>query len=59
MPMAVSLVICPMSALAAEVDRPVADAKTDLGPERGISGDPRTITGLVAWRISGTSWRMK
>ena len=44
----VVLTICPISALAAEVDRPVADARTDRGPERGISGLPRTITGLVA-----------
>ena len=48
-----------MSALAADVERPVADASTDLGPESGISGLPLMITGLVAWRISGTSWRMK
>lgn len=50
---------CPMRAFAADVDRPVAEASTDLGPDRGISGLPRIITGLTAWRISGTSWRIK
>ena len=48
-----------MSALAADVERPVAEARTDRGPDNGISGDPLITTGFVAWRISGTSCKMK
>ena len=41
------------------MESPVADARTERGPESGISGEPRIITGFVAWRISGTSWSIK
>jgi hypothetical protein len=37
----------PMRAFAAEVDRPVAEARAERGPERGVSGLPRTIRGFT------------
>jgi hypothetical protein len=37
----------PMRAFAAEVERPVAEARAERGPERGVSGLPRTIRGFT------------
>ena len=37
----------PMSALAADVDRPVAEARAERGPDRGVSGLPRTTRGFT------------
>jgi glycogen operon protein len=37
----------------------VAEARADLGPESGVSGLPRTMSGLTCWTISGISMSMK
>jgi hypothetical protein len=47
-----------MSAFAAVVLRPVAAANADLGPARGISGEPRLVMGLAMEIISGMSFSM-
>ena len=37
----------PMRAFAADVERPVAEASADRGPDKGVSGLPRTIRGFT------------
>ena len=49
------LVWC-IRAFAAVVDRPVAAANADLGPAKGISGDPRAKMGFAIVMISGMSF---
>jgi hypothetical protein len=46
----------PRRAFAAVVERPVAAASADLGPDRGISGLPRLMIGLAMEIISGMSF---
>ena len=43
-------------AFAAVVESPVAAANADLGPARGISGDPRAKMGFAMEMISGISF---
>jgi hypothetical protein len=48
-----------MSAFAAVVDKPVAEARAERGPLRGVSGLPRTVIGFTMVTISGISTSMK
>jgi hypothetical protein len=51
--------VLPIRAFAADVERPVAVASAERGPERGVSGEPRTIRGFTCWIISGMSISIK
>ena len=48
-----------MSALAAVVDKPVAEASAERGPLKGVSGLPRTVIGFTIVTISGISTSIK